>query len=147
MHSGSMAVPRRAAKMMVAMREVVSWAIERRSADCGVLEALPTPTPSRTAREARRPAMELAKAWRESFAGLVFALVVQCILRAGVRRFGTYLPFSSSSNKGSNSRSVRRSSSSTITSPSPEHTHTTIIPTLPPRASHGIHAAQPTHLK
>ena len=32
----------------------------------GEAVASPTPTEDRTAREARRPAMELEKAWRES---------------------------------------------------------------------------------
>lgn len=59
-------MPKRAANRMVATRDTVSWMMERKSADCGVADALPTPTPSRTAREERSPAMELAKACRES---------------------------------------------------------------------------------
>lgn len=64
-----MAVPKRAAKAMVASRDRVSWVIVRRSADCGVVVAEPMPRVVRTAREERREAMEETKAWRESWVG------------------------------------------------------------------------------
>jgi hypothetical protein len=51
---------------MVARRPEVSWRMCRRRAEVGEALGLPTPTPCRTAREERRPAMELLKAWRES---------------------------------------------------------------------------------
>lgn len=80
------------AKRMVAMRPVVSWRMWRRRAVVGVAVGLPTPTPffffffhisisfsiglgeregkdvpCKTALDAKRPAMELLKAWRESY--------------------------------------------------------------------------------
>jgi len=68
LHSGSREVPRREAKRIVAMRPMDSWRTERRSAEVGVAVEEPTPSPSRTAREERREAIEEEKAWSESLA-------------------------------------------------------------------------------
>lgn len=51
---------------MVARREAVSEAMERRRAWVGVAVLLPTPTEVRTEREERREARLEVKAWRES---------------------------------------------------------------------------------
>jgi hypothetical protein len=79
LHSGSRERPRRDAKRIVPMRPMESWRTERRRAVVGEAVASPTPTPvrwliglgigrgwegvpSRTARDARRPAIELENA-------------------------------------------------------------------------------------
>jgi hypothetical protein len=49
------------------MREKVSWIIFRIRAPVADASAFPTPRPSRTARLARREAMDDEKAWRESY--------------------------------------------------------------------------------
>jgi hypothetical protein len=75
---------------MVATRPDESWRMCRRSAEDGEALASPTPTPvlvlvwgyrrdmvaepCSTALEERRPAIELQKAWRESFV-VIFMLV------------------------------------------------------------------------
>lgn len=66
MHSGSRAVPKRAAKTTVARRAKESWKMESRSAVVGEALESPTPTLERTAREERREAMLDVKACKES---------------------------------------------------------------------------------
>lgn len=66
LHSGSIAVPARCAKRIVAILPEVSWRMCRRRAEVGEARTLPTPMPWRTERDERRPAIELVKAWRES---------------------------------------------------------------------------------
>ena len=66
LHSGSRDVPNLQANMIVAMRPADSWMMERISAAVGEAEESPTPTLHSTAREERRPAMELENACRES---------------------------------------------------------------------------------
>ena len=66
MHSGSRDVPNLQANRIVAMRPADSWMIERINAAVGEAVESPTPTLDSTAREERRPAMELENACKES---------------------------------------------------------------------------------